>query len=71
MVQNSDDEISSSDEEALDRHEKKSRRTRALDAIEDPKKAAKDLMPGSHGKKEREERETEGDLPERQAGTSS
>lgn len=71
MVQNSDDEISSSDEEALDRHEKKSRRQRALDAVEDPKKAARDLMPGGHGMKEREERETEGDRPEREGGSST
>ncbi|KAL2072473.1 hypothetical protein VTL71DRAFT_11816 [Oculimacula yallundae] len=71
MVQNSDDEISSSDEEALDRHEKKSRRQRALDAVEDPKKAAKEIMPagkGRKGRKERERRETEGDRPERAAG---
>lgn len=70
MVQNSDDDISSSDEEALDRHEKKSRRQRALDAVEDPKGAVKGAMPGK-GRKEREERETEGDRPERVAGWST
>lgn len=64
MVQNSDDEISSSDEEDLVRRGK-SKRTRAYEALEDPKKAAKEFMPGGKGKEEREERETVGDRPER------
>ncbi|CZT09777.1 hypothetical protein WAI453_007016 [Rhynchosporium graminicola] len=71
LVQNSDDEISSSDEEELDRNGKRSRRQRALDAVEDPKKAAKEIIPGGkgrQGRKEREQRETEGDRPERVNG---
>lgn len=66
LVQNSDDEISSSDEEALDKHEKKTKKQRALDALEDPGKAAKEMMPGGKGRHEREERETEGDRAERE-----
>jgi hypothetical protein len=58
MVQNSDDDISSSDEEALDNHSKRTTKQRAFDALEDPGKAAKDIMPGGKGKREREERET-------------
>ncbi|TVY68828.1 hypothetical protein LSUE1_G006553, partial [Lachnellula suecica] len=57
MVQNSDDDISSSDEEALEhqgRH-KKSGKARALEALENPKGAAKDLIPGEKGRKTREE----------------
>ena len=49
MVQNSDDEISSSDEESLARHggrRKKTKRQRAYDAIEDPSKAIKEVIPG-------------------------
>jgi len=67
LVQNSDDEISSSDEEALDRKKKGSKKTsrqRAFDALEDPSKAVKDLIPGEKGKTEREARETEGDQGE-------
>ncbi len=69
MVQNSDDEISSSDEENLSRHGKgrKTTKQRAFDALEDPKKVAKelkDLIPGEKGRQEREARETEGDQVE-------
>jgi len=49
MVQNSDDDISSSDEEALTRHrsgKKKTKRQMAYDALEDPSKALKEVMPG-------------------------
>jgi len=68
MVQNSDDEISSSDEEAVARGtSKRTRKQKALDALEDPSQAFKDLVPGEKGRKDREERETEGD----QAGEPS
>ncbi|EHK96050.1 hypothetical protein M7I_8270 [Glarea lozoyensis 74030] len=70
LVQNSDDEISSSDEERLDKHEKKSRKERALGVLENPKGAVKEILPGS-GKREREERETEGDAVERGEGSAS
>lgn len=52
QVQNSDDDISSSDEEALGRHTKgkKNPRQKAFAALEDPSKAIKDLMPGKGGK---------------------
>jgi hypothetical protein len=68
LVQNSDDEISSSDEEALDRRgkgRKKTPRQRAFEALEDPGKALKDMIPGEKGKEEREDMETEGDRVER------
>ncbi|KAJ5032481.1 uncharacterized protein L3040_009085 [Drepanopeziza brunnea f. sp. 'multigermtubi'] len=58
MVQHSDDDISSSDEEALDNHSKKTTKQRAFDALEDPGKAAKDIIHGVKGKREKEERET-------------
>ncbi|PQE03412.1 C2 domain-containing protein [Rutstroemia sp. NJR-2017a BBW] len=63
MIQDSDDEISSSDEEDLDRlgGTKKSKRERMLAAVEDPSQALKDSIPGHKGKQERVERETEGD----------
>jgi hypothetical protein len=67
LVQNSDDEISSSDEEALDKKrkgQKKTRKQRAFDALEDPGKAMKELIPGERGREEREEREIEGDQAE-------
>lgn len=65
MIQNSDDDdISSSDEEALDRHGKKTAKQRALDALEDPSRAAKDLLHGDKGKHAREDRETTGDRVE-------
>jgi len=66
MVQNSDDEISSSDEEALEKSNKrkgKTARQRALDALEDPERAMKDLIPGEKGK-ERDAREKTGDQVE-------
>jgi len=67
MVQNSDDEISSSDEETLEKKgkgRKKTPKQRAFDALEDPTKAIKDLIPGEKGREEREARETEGDQAE-------
>jgi len=67
LVQNSDDEISSSDEEALDKKmkgQKKTRKQRAYDALEDPGKAMKELIPGEKGREECEEREIEGDQAE-------
>jgi hypothetical protein len=73
LVQHSDDEISSSDEEALERKGKglkKSRRQQAFDALEDPGKAAKDLIPGVRGKEEREQRETAEDQVEVKAAGS-
>lgn len=70
MVQNSDDEISSSDEEMLDDRTKKSGKQRALDALENPKGAVKDLLPGEKGKKERGEREEAGDQVEIQGERS-
>lgn len=74
LVQNSDDEISSSDEEALDKkhkEKKKTTRQRAFDALEDPSRAAKDLIPGEKGREDREARETEGDMVEVNGGSSS
>jgi len=72
MVQNSDDEISSSDEENLAKHgkAKKTKKQRAFDALEDPGKAAKELIPGEKGKEEREARETADDKVEVQGGRS-
>lgn len=66
LVQNSDDDISSSDEENLEDRTggKKSGKQRALDALEDPGKAAKDLIPGEKGRKIREENEEQGDRAE-------
>lgn len=68
VLQNSDDEISSSDESDLDEMEngsrKKSGKQRAYDALEDPSQAFKDLMPGDGGRKERLEREERGDRAE-------
>jgi hypothetical protein len=64
IVQNSDGEISSSDKEDLARPRKETKRQRAFDVLEDPGKAAKELMPGGKGREEREERETEGDRVE-------
>lgn len=61
VVQDSDDEISSSDEERLDRLDaggKKTKKARVFDAVEDPKTAMKDLIPGEKSRKKREERET-------------
>ncbi|KAG9236896.1 hypothetical protein BJ875DRAFT_198913 [Amylocarpus encephaloides] len=70
MVQNSDDDISSSDEERLDKYEKKIKREQVLSAVENPKQTMKDLIPGRKGKKEREERETSGDGVEVNGGPS-
>ena len=69
LVQNSDDEISSSDEEALARKgqgqgKKKTRKQMAFDTLEDPAKAMKSVIPGGKEREEREERETEGDQVE-------
>lgn len=49
MVQNSDSEISSSDEERLDDHTKKSGKEKLYMAMENPREAAREMMPG--GKK--------------------
>jgi hypothetical protein len=59
LIQNSDDEISSSDEEALDRREKANRKAKAktnprtllYEALEDPKKALRDVIPGEKDSK--------------------
>ena len=66
LVQNSDDEISSSDEEALDKKKgkKKTTKQRVFNALEDPGKVARDIIPGEKGREEREARETEGDQGE-------
>ncbi|CAG8960843.1 hypothetical protein HYFRA_00002380 [Hymenoscyphus fraxineus] len=52
MVQNSDDEISSSDEEGLEDHinTKKSGKEKLFHALENPKEAAREMMPGGHHK---------------------
>ena len=66
FVQNSDDEVSSSDEENLaNKGKKQTKRTRAFEALEDPGRALKDLIPGEKGQETREVNETEGDAPER------
>ena len=68
LVQNSDDEISSSDEETLDKKgkgRKKTPRQKAFEALEDPGKAFKEIIPGGEGRIQREENETEGDKVER------
>jgi hypothetical protein len=70
MVQNSDDDISSSDEERLNNTGKKTKRQKAFDALEDPAKAAKEMMPGGKGREEREERETAEDRIEVDGGRS-
>ncbi|RDL34631.1 uncharacterized protein BP5553_07759 [Venustampulla echinocandica] len=46
IIQNSDDDLSSSDEERLNDENKKSGREKALNALENPKGAAKELMAG-------------------------
>ncbi len=68
MVQNSDDDISSSDEERLNNTGKKTKRQKAFDALEDPAKAVKEMMPGGKGDVEREERETAEDTVEIDGG---
>jgi hypothetical protein len=67
LVQNSDENISSSDEENLNNKgkKKKTTRTRAFEALEDPSQAFKDLIPGEKGRQVRENNETEGDAAER------
>lgn len=62
LVQNSDDEISSSDEDALERHtkSKKAPRQKAFDALEDPSKAMHDLV-HKGGRKENHPTATVGD----------
>jgi len=64
LVQNSDEDISSSDEENLNKHSKgkgrrKGGKERAFEAVEDPGRAIKETI--APGRAEREERETEGD----------
>jgi len=54
----------------LDDRTKKSGKQRALDALENPKGAVKDLLPGEKGKKERGEREEAGDQVEIQGERS-
>jgi hypothetical protein len=73
MVQNSDDDISSSDEEALASASgaKKTKKQRAFEAVEDPGKALKAMIPGEKGREEREENETAGDAPERSGQVQS
>jgi hypothetical protein len=73
FVQNSDDDISSSDEETLDRKGKgrgKTPRQKAFETLEDPGKAIKDMIPGEKGREEREKRETDEDAFERQGEVS-
>ncbi len=70
LIQNSDGDISSSDEEALDKHaraskdDKKHRSTkqRAYEALEDPQGVLKEAIPGEKARKEREELETKEDM---------
>lgn len=70
LVQNSDDEISSSDEEALDKHSRnlkgqrqhRSAKQKAYKALEDPAEVLKEAIPGEKGRSEREQRETNDDL---------
>lgn len=73
LVQNSDDEISSSDEEELDRRvsgkHTKSKKARAYAALEDPSQALKDMIPGHDDKKERENRETTEDMAAEATGS--
>jgi len=62
IIQNSDDDVSSSDEEALNEHvsgkRHKSKRTRAFEAVEDPSKAIKEMLPGGKSRENREVSET-------------
>jgi hypothetical protein len=69
FAQNSDDDISSSDEERLDKTEKMSKKEKALNAVENPSQAVKDVLPGK-GRREREAREDEGDVPETSGSAS-
>jgi hypothetical protein len=63
MVQNWDNEISSSDEN-LDQEGKKTRRQKAFEAVENPGQAVKDLIPGEKERKQIEDNETAGDQVE-------
>jgi hypothetical protein len=61
LVQNSDDEISSSDEEALDRRTRgrhRSRKQKAYRVLEDPRGILKETIPGEKSRMERERKET-------------
>lgn len=65
LMQNSDDDINSSDEEALDRHVRgkpRSRKQKAYQALEDPWGALKKAVPGGEGRREREQKETTEDV---------
>jgi hypothetical protein len=65
LVQNSDDEISSGDEEALDRHaggKHGSRKQKVYAALEDPRRAIKEVIPGGEGRMKREQKETTEDM---------
>lgn len=65
IVQNSDDDISSSDEEALNRHvgeKHRSRKQKAYEALEDPRGALRNAIPGGSGRMEREKKETTEDV---------
>jgi hypothetical protein len=70
LVQNSDGDISSSDEEALDKHtgamrdgrKHRSTKQKAYNALEHPTAALKETIPGGKGRMEREGRETTEDL---------
>jgi hypothetical protein len=70
LVQNSDGDISSSDEEAIDKHSRtlkgerqhRSAKQKAYKALEDPAGVLKKTIPGEKGRSEREQRETNDDL---------
>jgi hypothetical protein len=70
VIKDSDGEIDSSDEEALDRHsgalkggrKHMSKREKAYAALEDPVEAVKEMMPGGKGRLEREKAEAKDDM---------
>lgn len=66
MVQDSDGDFSSSDEERLGKGKGKTKKARAYEALEDPRGALDRIRNG--GRKEREEREEEGDRVEVEDG---
>ncbi|TAQ85759.1 hypothetical protein B7494_g5902 [Chlorociboria aeruginascens] len=72
VVQNSDGDISSSDEEALTKagQMKKTKKTRAYEALEDPSQALKDLIPREKGENDREEREIQSNTANNNASGS-
>jgi hypothetical protein len=73
LVQNSDDDISSSDEEALDRHaggKHRSRKQKAYQVLEDPRGAIKEAIPDEKGRMVREQRETTEDMAGERASSS-